>query len=234
MHELEPLRAAARFAEAAHARAARQTLLLLGGEVKETQCQKSRAIRNPAEHLAAAAECHLGEQHFAFDGGALPGAQLAQRHHPGAIFIAQGQQEQEVLGCLHSQCLETRGERLADTAQNRDRVWRDHVATMHSTSTCAPRGSDATPTAARAGYGSRKYSAMILLTSPKCDRSIKNTVALTTSSRLAPAATTMAFRLSKAWRTCASMSPFTSSLVAGSRGICPETQMVLPTLTACE
>ena len=30
------------------------------------------------------------------------------------------------------------------------------------------------------------------------------------------------------------MSPFTNSLVAGSRGIWPETQMVLPTRTACE
>jgi hypothetical protein len=98
MHEFQALRAAARLAEAAHARAARQTLLLLGGEVEKTQRQESRTIRNLAQHLAASAECHLGEQHFAFDGGALPGPKLAQRHHAGAIFIAQGQQEQQVLG----------------------------------------------------------------------------------------------------------------------------------------
>ena len=91
VHELQALGPAARLAETAHMRAARQTLLLLGGEVKEAQRQESRAIRNLAEHLAPAAEGDLGEQHFTLDRGALPGAQLAQRHHPGAIFIAQGQ-----------------------------------------------------------------------------------------------------------------------------------------------
>jgi len=59
-------------------------------------------------------------------------------------------------------------------------------------------------------------------------------VALTTSSSVAPAASTMAFMFSKQRRTWASMSPATSSLVCGSKGICPDTQMVLPTRTACE
>ncbi len=91
MHELQALGPAARLAETAHARAARQALLLLSGEVKEAQRQKSRAVRDLAEHLAPSAEGDLGEQHLTLDRGALPGAQLAQRHHPGAVFIAQGQ-----------------------------------------------------------------------------------------------------------------------------------------------
>jgi hypothetical protein len=75
---------------------------------------------------------------------------------------------------------------------------------------------------------------MTLFTNAKWDRSVMNILALTTLSSVAPLAMTMAFRLSNACRTCASMSPFTNSLVTGSIGIWPETQMVLPTLAACE
>ena len=44
---------------------------------------------------------------------------------------------------------------------------------MASISTSAPRGRPATPTAARAGYGSRTYCAMISLTRAKCARSVR-------------------------------------------------------------
>src|SRR6202041_1148967 len=75
---------------------------------------------------------------------------------------------------------------------------------------------------------------MTLLTSAKCARSVRKIDTLTTSSRLEPLASTMAFMFSNTRRTWASMSPLTNSLVAGSRGIWPETHMVLPTLVACE
>ena len=103
MHDLQSLGAAARLAEAADARAARQALLLLRGEIKEAQRQKPRAVGDPAQHLAPSAEDHLGQQHLALDRRALSGAQLAQRHDARAILVAQRQQKQQILGGLDSQ-----------------------------------------------------------------------------------------------------------------------------------
>src|ERR1019366_1822566 len=48
---------------------------------------------------------------------------------------------------------------------------------------------------------------------------------------VAAGATTIALRLSKTCRICASTSPVTNSLVRGSKGIWPDTQTVLPTRT---
>ena len=140
--------------------------------MEKTQRQETRAVRDSAQHLAPAAENDLGEQHLAFDRRALSRAQLAERHHPRPVLVAQRQKKQQVLGGLDSQRPQPLRKRIADAAQGRDRLRsghgvRGHRATMHSTSTCAPRGRAATPTAARAGYGSRKYSAMTLFTSAK-------------------------------------------------------------------
>jgi hypothetical protein len=66
--------------------------------------------------LAAAAERDFGEQYLTLDGGALPWAQLAERYDAGAIFVAQGQKEQQILGGFDSQCPQTRGKRLAHAA----------------------------------------------------------------------------------------------------------------------
>src|ERR1700676_496930 len=76
--ETEP--AAARFAGAADARAARESILLLRGEVEEPQRQKARTIGDLAEHLPAPAKYDLGEQHLALPRRALPGPQFSQRH----------------------------------------------------------------------------------------------------------------------------------------------------------
>ena len=148
-------------------RAARETVLLLRGEIEKAQRQKARTVGDFAQQLPPPAINDFGEQYLALDRRALPRAQFSQRNHPRAVFVTQRQQEQKVLSGLNPQGAQAQSERIADAAQYRDRLdWR-HRATMHSTSTCAPRGKAATPTAARAGYGSRKYSAMTLLTSAK-------------------------------------------------------------------
>src|ERR1700720_1737237 len=98
MHEFQSLGSAARLAEATNARAARQAVLLLHREIKETQRQKSRAVGDFTKHLAASAKCDLGEQHLTLDRSALPGAKLAQGHDARAILVAQRQQEQQILG----------------------------------------------------------------------------------------------------------------------------------------
>ena len=173
VHDLQAVGAAARLAEAPEAHAAGQSGLLLCGEVKEPQRQGSGPVGDPAQHLASAAKRYLGEQDLALHRGALPRQQLAQRHDAGSILVAQRQQEQEILNGAHAQGSQSLGERLADAAEFRDRLVLGHRATMHSTSTCAPRGRAVTPTAARAGYGSRKYSAMTVLTMAKWERSVR-------------------------------------------------------------
>ena len=81
--------------------------------------------------------------------------ELSQRHDAGAVLVAQRQQEQQILRGLDAERAQPLGLPLADAAQRTAstglRASAAHKATMHSTSTCAPRGSEATPTAARAG-----------------------------------------------------------------------------------
>jgi len=103
VHDLQTLRAAARLAEAADARAARQAVLLLCGEIEEPQREKAGPVADPAQHLPPAAKHDFGEQHFAFHCGPLSRPQLAQGNHLGAILVARRQQEQQILGGLHSQ-----------------------------------------------------------------------------------------------------------------------------------
>ena len=151
MHHFQSLRPAARLAEASYAHAPRQAVLLLPGEIEEPQREKARSVGNLAEHLPPAAEGDLGEQDLAFHGSALARQQFAQGNDARPILIAQRQEEQQILCSLHAQGAQPQGEGLADAAQYGDRLELYHKATMHSTSTCAPRGSAATPTAARAG-----------------------------------------------------------------------------------
>src|ERR1019366_8602733 len=136
MHHLQTLRAAPCLAETPDAYAATQTALLLRGEIKKTQREKPRTVRDPAQHLPSAAEGDLGEQHVALHCGASAWEQLAQRHHARAILVTQRQEEQQVLRGFHTESAQLQGERVADAAQHRDRLEFDHRATMHSTSTC--------------------------------------------------------------------------------------------------
>ena len=91
MHELQALGAAARLAVTAHARAARQALLLLRREIEESQSEETRTVGDPAQHLTAAAKGDFRQQYFALHRRALPWTKLAQGHDARPIFIAQRQ-----------------------------------------------------------------------------------------------------------------------------------------------
>ena len=78
MHDLEPERPAAHFAETAQARAARQAALLRGGEIEEAQRQEAGAVGDAPQQLPPAAIHDLGELHLAFDRHAHAG-QRARR-----------------------------------------------------------------------------------------------------------------------------------------------------------
>jgi hypothetical protein len=75
---------------------------------------------------------------------------------------------------------------------------------------------------------------MISLTLAKCVMSVRNTVSLTTSASVPPAASAIALRFSNTRRISASMSPLISRPVAGSNGIWPEMYTVSPARLACE
>ncbi len=122
MHHFQTHGAAARFAEAADARAARESVLLLRGEVEKPQRQKARTVGDLAEHLPAPAKYRLGEQHLTLHRRALPGPQFPQRHDTRSVLVAQRQEKQEILSGLDSQGAQPQGERIADAAQHRDRL----------------------------------------------------------------------------------------------------------------
>ena len=88
-----------------------KSVLLLRREIEKPQGQKTRSIGDSAEHLAPAAERDLGEQHLAFHRRALARQQLPQRHHAGAILVAQRQQEQQILGGFHAERAQPHGKR---------------------------------------------------------------------------------------------------------------------------
>ena len=199
MHDLETAGTQARFAEAAHARAAREPLLLRSRKMKETQRQEARAVGDAAEQRATSPEGNLRELHLALDDGALTVAQRTDRHDARAVLVAQRQVKQQVLDGREPDALERRRERRTDAAQRRERTLRelgapgsdasagdvarrigrhhaglrDQSSSTPSISTTAPRGSATTPTVARAGYGCAKYSAMTWLTTGNLPRSVR-------------------------------------------------------------
>ncbi len=83
--------------------AARETLLLLRGEIEKPQSEKAGTVGNLAQHLTPSAKYDFRQQHLAFHRRALPGAQLSQRNHLRAVFVTQRQQKQQILSGVHTQ-----------------------------------------------------------------------------------------------------------------------------------
>src|SRR4051812_18521596 len=122
MNDLQSERAPADLAETADASAPLQPVLLGGGKVEETKCQEPGTIGNPAQHLATAPERDFSELNLAFDDGAGPGDQRANQLDMGAVFVAQRQDEQQVLDLGNTDARELFGKRRTDAAHRRDRA----------------------------------------------------------------------------------------------------------------
>ena len=104
----------------------------------------------------------------------------------------------------------------------------DHSRTaMHSISSFAPLGMAATCTQLRAGNGSAKALAYTAFTAEKSLISARKMTVLTTFAMERPASARMALRFA---RLCAACSSTVSAIlpVAGSTGIWPETNTILP------
>lgn len=119
--------------------------------MKEAQGQLAGVVGQPDEQAAPAPEGDVGNGNLALDDNALPRSKRAQRYDPSAVFVALGKQEQQVQRPFNAESRELFRYGGADTAKGAQVVGRLQGTSTASASTAAPRGSDATPMAARAG-----------------------------------------------------------------------------------
>ena len=155
--------AAAHFAEGAHAQAffsrALELLQLAAIEIEKAQ---DHAI-GVHDQLAARPVGDFGPLELRLDEHRPSGRRAVRRGQRRPVLVAQRQVKHEVEARAQPELVE-----LACAPRRLHPECR-----MASISTSAPRGSPETPTAARAGNGSRTYCAMISLTRAKCARSVR-------------------------------------------------------------
>src|SRR4029079_9690411 len=207
------------FAEEAHVPARRKLLHLARIEIQEPHPEIRRILPGVPNLLgrffdqlhdqrAPRTVLHLGIDDVGLDQDRDAGARLFKRGEARLVLVAQRQMQREVELRADRELLEARGERGLRGVGGHPRC------ITASISTAAPRGSEATPTAARAGKGSRKYVAMISFTLAKLARSVRYTVTRTTWSKSPPPARHTACRLSKTRRAWLSK-PSTIFMVCG-------------------
>src|SRR5690349_16665822 len=206
MRHLDTEPATAELAEGAYPaaffRRALELLQLAAVEVEEAQ---DHAVGMHHE-LTARSKGDVGALDPRFDQHRLAWRRPVGRGKLGFVLVAQRQMQHEV---------EARAQ-----PELRKRAAFHPVCRMASISTSAPRGRPATPMAARDGYGSRTYCAMISLTRAKWARSVRYTVMRTLCSRLRPAAVAIAARFRNTRCVWPSM-PSAICMGAGSRPIRP-------------
>ncbi len=151
MHHLQTEKAAAYLAHETEARTGLEQLDVAGIEVEEADAEDIAAVvaDRHGEHAARA----IGDTDFVDRGLHLcgeAGAQNTDRGDAGFVFPAQRQVQHQIGVAGEAQLRELVGERR--TYRNRKCSRSVQITTMiASASTSAPRGSAATPTAARAG-----------------------------------------------------------------------------------
>jgi hypothetical protein len=153
MHHLVAEEAGAHLAEEAHALAGRELLHLAGIEVEEAHPEIVPVLGELHHQRAARTVLHLGIDHLRLDQHRLAGARLGERRELRLVLVAQRQVQGEVELRPDAQLLEPRVEGAFRARRRCDlhAPGVDPRCMMASISTRAPRGSDATPTATRAG-----------------------------------------------------------------------------------
>ena len=202
---------------------------------------KPGAVREAAQQRAAPPERDLGELDRAFDQRLLARHEAAERPNRRSVLIALRQEAEKVRDPLDAELREARRHDRTDAGQASrpaDRtpsprsaatlraVWircawpiRTRIA---STSTAAPRGSWATPIAARAGYGSVKYSAIDFVDERKMGE-VRQIDGELDRVRERPASGFGNRReILEHLPICSRGPPSTIFIVVGSSGICPE------------
>ena len=82
--------------------------------MEEAQCELSAAVADADEQVAPAAIRDLGQQYFAADQAAVSRFERADAHELRAVFVAQRQQEQQVLDDMQPELLQLFSEGRTD------------------------------------------------------------------------------------------------------------------------
>ncbi|EXI74099.1 MAG: hypothetical protein AW07_02237 [Candidatus Accumulibacter sp. SK-11] len=144
-------------AQPAPCRAGRfKTPLLTGVKADEAQGENAAtAVGNPDHELTPRRSSDCKVENLALDEQGTPRCRLGNGGDARLVFIAQRQMQDEILRPLQPEPAQP----VADCWRSIDRIRCRHqppTTMTASASTKAPRGSEATPTAARAGKGSAK------------------------------------------------------------------------------
>ncbi len=94
---LRAVLAALRLAVGQHAAAWREAVFHRRVEVEKAHRQNAAAVADLAGHHPAAAEGNVAVEHFALDRGVDARQQIGNRVEMGAVFIAQGQVQEQIL-----------------------------------------------------------------------------------------------------------------------------------------
>ncbi len=97
MGHLQAVLAGTCLAKAADKAALGQAVFLGSGEIEEAQGQAAGAVADTAHQHAAAPHHQLGVLDLALDGTVQAGRQIADGPHLGAVLVAQGEMEQQIL-----------------------------------------------------------------------------------------------------------------------------------------
>src|SRR5690606_13414091 len=106
---------------------------------KKAQRQRAAAIGDANEQLPATAECDVGKQHLSFDDRALTASQRSDRNDLRAVFVAQRQQEKQVLNRRNVELRKALCKRFAYTAKRGDRTQLGGESGGASSASCSLR-----------------------------------------------------------------------------------------------
>jgi hypothetical protein len=105
------------FAETTQADITLEVFYLGTGEMEETQRDGPAAIGQGDEQAAATTEDGLGMLDATLHHDAIPGAQAAHGHDPGAIFPTHGQMEEQILNAGYAEAFQALGKTRAHALQ---------------------------------------------------------------------------------------------------------------------
>ena len=148
---------------------------LAGIKVQPAQGQLAGLICQGDRQLFAGTIGDIRTQDLPLHLERLARLQTCDRRNPRLILISDRQVQHQILGIMQSKL----GEFLHNEAGSALGGGNHQMTSTASTSNCAPLGRLDTPTVDLAGNGWGMMFAMMLLTNPNCERSVKKRVSLT-------------------------------------------------------
>ena len=119
--------------------------------MEKAQGQLAGPVGQPHQQTAPAPKGDIRHCDLALYDHPLSGPERPERGYSRPVFVALGQEKQQVQRPLHAEPGQTFSDGGADAAQGMQIVGGLQGTRTASASTVAPRGRDATPIAARAG-----------------------------------------------------------------------------------